>query len=202
MEEVKNNTIDEERQSRRLSNYRPITLLSQVYKVFTHVILSRIKKDLEMHESREQAGFWAGSSSKKCKEYKVPLCLAFVDYKIGINLKYIDLLEEINCNCSTEITLFNIPGIIIIHRGVRQGDTISPKLFAAVLESLLKKLNWEEGIRIDREQLMHILIADNCIILAKDTAELENKLQQLQTLSHDIGLEVNTLKMKWMRNEH
>ncbi|CAM5141648.1 unnamed protein product [Natator depressus] len=79
---------------------------------------------------------------------------------------------------------------------------ISPKLFAAVVESLLTKLTWEEGIRIDGEQLTHLLFADDCVILAKDTAELENKLQQLQTLSHDIGLEVNTLKTKWMWNEH
>lgn len=31
---------------------------------------------------------------------------------------------------------------------------------------------------------------------------LENKLQQLQTLSHAIRLEVNTSKTKWMQNEH
>ena len=32
---------------------------------------------------------------------------------------------------------------IRINRGVRQGDTISPKLFTATLYSIFRRLNWE-----------------------------------------------------------
>ncbi|VDM41115.1 unnamed protein product [Toxocara canis] len=74
-----------------LSNYRPITLLSQIYKTFSRVVLNRITKDLDMM-SREQAGFRRGYSTvdhthavrqlvEKCNEFQIPLCLAFVDYK-------------------------------------------------------------------------------------------------------------------------
>ena len=39
---------------------------------------------------------------------------------------------------------------IMIKGGVRQGDTISPKLFTASLESILIRLNWEHrGVKID-----------------------------------------------------
>ncbi len=39
---------------------------------------------------------------------------------------------------------------IRIKRGVRQGDTISPKLFVATLDSIFEKLNWEnKGVTID-----------------------------------------------------
>ena len=40
---------------------------------------------------------------------------------------------------------------IRIKRGVRQGDTISHKLFMATLESMFRRLNWEnKGMKIDR----------------------------------------------------
>ena len=39
---------------------------------------------------------------------------------------------------------------IRIKRGVRQGDTISPKLFTATLESIFRRLNLEnKGVKID-----------------------------------------------------
>ena len=41
---------------------------------------------------------------------------------------------------------------IRIKRGVRQGDTTSPKLFTATLESIFRRLNWEnKGVKIDGE---------------------------------------------------
>ena len=40
---------------------------------------------------------------------------------------------------------------IRIKRGVRQGDTISSKLFTATLEGIFRRLNWEnKGVTIDR----------------------------------------------------
>ena len=43
---------------------------------------------------------------------------------------------------------------IRIKRGVRQGDTISPKLFTATLESIFRRLNWEnKGVKIDGDFL-------------------------------------------------
>ena len=39
---------------------------------------------------------------------------------------------------------------IRIKRGVRQGDTILPKLFTAILDSIFRRLNWEnKGVKID-----------------------------------------------------
>ena len=39
----------------RVENYRPISLLSVLYKMFTKVILNRIEQDLDFHQGREQA---------------------------------------------------------------------------------------------------------------------------------------------------
>ena len=51
---------------------------------------------------------------------------------------------------------------IRIKRGVRQGDTISPKLFPATLESIFRRLNWEnKGVKIDGEFLSNLRFADD-----------------------------------------
>ncbi|XGW21059.1 hypothetical protein V3C99_004205 [Haemonchus contortus] len=82
-------------------------------------------------------------------------------------------------------------------RGVRQGDTISPKLFALTLEAL----DWTGGIDIDGENLTYLLFADDCVIFAHDALELQAKLVQLQMKSSEIGLEINLSKTKWMHNQ-
>ncbi|GBP80705.1 LINE-1 retrotransposable element ORF2 protein [Eumeta japonica] len=40
-----------------IGNYRPISLMSNIYKLFTKIILNRIEKRLDEHQPIEQAGF-------------------------------------------------------------------------------------------------------------------------------------------------
>ncbi|KAK6748230.1 hypothetical protein RB195_001075 [Necator americanus] len=75
-----------------LRNYRPICLLSALYKVFTKIILTRISRTLDEAQPQEQAGFRQGFSCldhiqtvsrviEVCREYRLPLVLTFVDYE-------------------------------------------------------------------------------------------------------------------------
>ncbi|KAK6727794.1 hypothetical protein RB195_005460 [Necator americanus] len=75
-----------------IGNYRPICLLSVIYKLFTRVNLNRIEKVLDEGQPREQAGFRKGFSTidrihsvskliEVSREYKMPLCLTFIDLK-------------------------------------------------------------------------------------------------------------------------
>ena len=68
-----------------IKNYRPISLLLIMYKVFSNVLLQRMIRTLDFHQPREQAGFRAGYSTidhlqvvnhlqEKANEYNLPLC--------------------------------------------------------------------------------------------------------------------------------
>ena len=84
---------------------------------------------------------------------------------------------------------------IRIMRGVRQGDTISPKLFTATLESIFRRLNWEhKSVKIDGEFLSNLRFADD----TETPQELQHMLQELSDESRRMGLKMNITKTEVM----
>ena len=151
-----------------VKNYRPICLLSNIYKVLSKALTKRLEKTLDENQPRELAGFKSGYSTinhihvvsqlnEKCREYNVTLCIAFIDYEKsidsvqtqavltslqeqGIEGVYIELLKEIYTNSSMTVHLNKESNKINTRRRVRQEDTISPNLFTAALESIFRRL--------------------------------------------------------------
>nr|CDJ86928.1 endonuclease-reverse transcriptase [Haemonchus contortus] len=102
----------------------------------------------------------------------MPLCLTFIDLKKafdtveteaviealgnqGIPMQYIRMLRELYDSFTTRISPFYKEVIVNVKRGVRQGDTISPKLFSAALENRMRHLEWEDlGVKVDGRNLV------------------------------------------------
>ena len=87
-------------------------------------------------------------------EYNIPLCVVFLDYETafdsvqtqailtslreqGIEDVYKEILNDTHTVSSVTVHMHKESEKIRIERGVRQGDTISPKLFTATLESII-----------------------------------------------------------------
>ena len=88
---------------------------------------------------------------------------------------------------------------IRIKRGVRQVDTILPKLFTATLESIFRRLNWEnKGVKIDGEFLCNLRFADDIFLCTETSQELQQMLQELSDKSGRMGLKMNIAKTKVM----
>ena len=67
-----------------------------------------------------------------------------------------------------------------IGKGVRLGDTYSPKLFTACLEGIFRKLSWEsKGINIDGEHLTHLRFADDIVLISNNAEHLQEMLNDL-----------------------
>ncbi|MBF2463452.1 reverse transcriptase family protein [Listeria welshimeri] len=153
-----------------LKNYRPITLLSHVYKLFSRVVTNRLAIKLDEYQPPEQAGFRKGYSTidhihtvrqiiQKTEEYNQPLCMAFVDYekafdsietwavleslqRCQIDWRYIEVMRCLyNAATMTVQIQDQRTRPIRLHRGVRQGDVISPKLFTNAMEDVFKTLD-------------------------------------------------------------
>lgn len=213
-----------------INNYRPISLMANLYKVFIKKILERLTKNLDSNQPKEQAGFRSDFSTidhihtvkqiiEKCNEYDRPYYLSFVDYNKafdslkhnyiwdalenkGVESKYIRIIKQIYVNSTAKIQLDSIGNSFKIQKGVRQGDPLSPKIFNAVLENIFRQINWDDlGININGEKLHHLRFADDLILFAEDPVTLQTMLQQLASESKKAGLSMNTSKTKVMTNK-
>ena len=85
-----------------------------------------------------------------------------------------ETLKFIYSNATSTFKLHNNSNKVPICRGVRQGDTISPKLFTAVLEDIFKNLKWEDqGINMNGRRLTHLRFADDIIVLSSNQQQLQ-----------------------------
>ena len=191
-----------------INNYRPISLLSHMSKLFTKVIKNRIEKQLDINQAREQAGFRSGYSTtdhlqvitqlvQKSNEYELPMCFIFVDYEKAfdsvehcgiinaikehqINSVYIETLINIYNSGTSVIRLDKESNKFPIQKGVRQGDTLSPKLFNAGLEQVFRMLKWDnKGITINGEKLNHLRFANNIVLISNNGEEVKEMLNEL-----------------------
>lgn len=212
-----------------IGNYRPISLISNIYKVFAKVIMERISSKLNESQPVEQAGFRKNFSTidhihtikqliQKYNEYNKQIYLAFIDYskafdslrhyyiwrcleQQGIQSSYIEILKSIYKSSKASIKLESTGESFPIKKGVRQGDPLSPTLFNAVLEHIFRQLNWDHlGLNINGARLNHLRFADDLVLLEENPTELEQMMQSLANISREVGLEINACKTKLMSN--
>lgn len=212
-----------------LKNYRPISLLSHLYKLFTKILTKRLTYKLDFYQPTEQAAFRSGYGTndhlqvvklliEKSIEYNKPLVLVFVDYEKAfdsidhtemfkaladcrIDHRYSALIRHIYGNATANVRLHENTNKFKIKRGVRQGDTISPKLFTNLLEYMFKKVNFENmGININGENLNHLRFADDIVLISDGLDKAQEMLTRLTCASRGVGLKINTSKTEFMTN--
>ncbi|EPB78373.1 hypothetical protein ANCCEY_02522 [Ancylostoma ceylanicum] len=120
-----------------IGNYRPICLLSVVYKLFTRKAFDTVETETVLEALGNQ----------------------------GVPTQYIRIFRELYSNFTTRISPFYDDITIDVRRGIRQSDTVSPKLFTATLEDIMRRLEWDNmGVRIDGRLLHHHRFADDIVL--------------------------------------
>ena len=149
------------------NNYRGISLLSVVGKVFARVVLKRLQVLAEQVYPESQCGFRANRSTEdmifslrqlqeKCREQRQPLFIAFIDLTKAFDLVSRDglfkILPKIGCppRLLSIIRSFqeDMKGTVVfdgstsaafnIQSGVKQGCVLAPTLFGIFFAVMLK----------------------------------------------------------------
>ncbi|XP_043494475.1 uncharacterized protein LOC122519210 [Polistes fuscatus] len=136
---------------------------------------------------------------KKSIEYNFPLYMAFIDYEKAfdsiehwalieelnharIDSRYTKLIRSIFQHDRATIKMCECTNSFPIDRSIRQGDTISPKLFTLALEGVFKRID----------------LSNNVVLFAENEEDLKNMITELEQTSKEIGLKIHLTKTKTM----
>ncbi|EYC07192.1 hypothetical protein Y032_0071g517 [Ancylostoma ceylanicum] len=152
------------------------------------------------------------------RECNVTLCLTFIVLREAFDTveteavlealgnhnvptQYIRILRELYSNFTTRISLFYDYITIDVKRGIRQGYTVSSKLFTATLEDVMRRLEWDNmEVRVDDRLLHHLCFADDIVLITPNISQAERMLSDFDDAGGKIGIQLNLTKTMFMRN--
>jgi len=204
-------------------NYRGITLLSAVFKLFTKVILNKIQPLLLTCE--EQHGFRSNRSTtdalfivrqiaEKSIEFAKPAYMCFVDLKQafdkvrlgdvitilqekGVSKPYLHLIKDINWETKTRIRVNEeLTDEIQTPTGIRQGDSLSPALFNVIMDKIIEAVKRKPGYQLGSLNIQIVCYADDAVLIADSEDKLQELLNQFCDAAKTYNMAVSTSKTK------
>ena len=223
--------------SRRVTNsyLKTIAILPILLNLFSRVLYARVEGYLFRDQSVDQAGFKPGFSCddhlftvtmvyEKRREWNIPVWCAAIDYKnafdrvdhlylwqamedASVPWQYIDVLRRLYSNQTGVVIADKQSRGFKILRGTKQGDSISPPLFNAVLERIMKKIKplWKRekpGLDLgDGHCLQNLRFADDVLLFGTSLKQVERMINtNLVEESVKAGLQLHPGKANVLGN--
>ncbi|GJY79348.1 RNA-directed DNA polymerase, eukaryota, partial [Tanacetum coccineum] len=195
--------IPKKQDAKFVKDFRPISLIGCFYKIIAKILANRLKMVISDLISEVQSAFVPNRQILDgpfilneiiswCKSHKSKAMIFKVDFEKAFDSVRWDFLDGILSNFGfgskwrgwIQSCLSSAMGSILVngsptsefkfHRGLKQGDPLSPYLFILVMESLHLSFNnilnagLFKGIRIDDTlTLSHLFYADDAIFIGK-----------------------------------
>lgn len=215
-----------------VGDFRPIACCNVVYKVISKIIAARLAPLLGSLVDPAQSAFIEGRSMieniylaqellRKYNRKRIsPRCMIKVDLKKAfdsVNWGFIaEILKGLNfpsrfinwvmvCVSTPSYSISlngNVHGFFKGHKGLRQGDPLSPFLFVLCLEYLSRLLKvatndseFNHHPRCAQLKITHLAFADDLILVSRgDPASVKILMDCLHNFGNKSGLRANTLK--------
>ena len=214
------------------ANYRGISLLSCLSKMFTSILNRRITNHINANNGlvEEQNGFRAGRS---CVEHifclqsmiqtrqvdKLSTFVTFIDfskefdrvnresllykllhYPYPIDGKMYHIIKALYSNTMSCVKI-NELGTEWFEtlQGVRQGDNLSPTLFALFVNDLAMEIKaMNVGVKVGERQVPILLYADDVAIISETETDMQAMLNVVREWCNKWNMSVNLTKTKAM----
>ena len=137
----------------------------------------------------------------KAFDYLVREVIWYKLIKIGVRGKILNIIMSMYKHVKSKVKINNSISIgFECNLGVRQGECLSPFLFAMYINDLEEEfhLKGSEGIDLGMLRIFLLLYADDIIIFASSAVELQNNLNILSEYCERYKLVFNTTKAKIM----
>uniref|UniRef100_A0A671XIN0 Reverse transcriptase domain-containing protein n=1 Tax=Sparus aurata TaxID=8175 RepID=A0A671XIN0_SPAAU len=209
------------------SNYRGITLLSLPGKVYSRVLERRIRPIVEPRIQEEQCGFRPGRGTldqlytlrrvlEGSWEFAQPVHMCFVDLEKafdrvprGILWEALreygvggPLLRAVRSLYDRSRSLVRIAGsksdLFPVHVGLRQGCPLSPVLFIIFMDRISRRSHGPEGIWFGSHWISSLLFADDVVLLAPSSQDLQHVLGRFAAECEAAGMRISTSKSEAM----
>ncbi|VDM63926.1 unnamed protein product [Angiostrongylus costaricensis] len=107
----------------------------------------------------------------------------------GVTTQYIKILHELQRNFETKMSPLYNDINIDVRREVRQGDTISTKLFLATIQNVTRTLEWDNTrVKIDGRQYHHLCFADVIVLITPNISQAGRMLDDFDRACRKISL--------------
>ena len=212
-----------------LKNWRPLTLLNSIYKFYSSMVANRLKLILPSVINEDQTGFISGrfigentrmiyDTIHYCEEENKKSLLLVLDFSKAFDTiewpfiedvfkifnfgeEFIEMIKLFQNNSTSRVEQNgHLSESIVLARGCRQGDPLSPYVFvlcAEILSHVIRETDGIKGIRIhDIESKASQYADDTTLMVEEDYESVCNIVRILKWFKSISGLEINNEKTK------
>ena len=209
------------------SNYRGITLLSLPGKVYSGVLERRVRRIVESRIEEEQCGFRPGRGTvdqlytlfrvlEGAWEFAQPVYMCFVDLEkafdrvprgflwgvlreYGVPDSLVRAVRSLYDRCQSLVRIAGSKSDSFpVRVGLRQGCPLSPILFITFMDRISRCSRGVEGIRFGGLRIGSLLFADDVVLLASSSHDLQLSLERFAAGCEAAGMRISASKSETM----